>query len=106
VINPFTFDWDERLAAPERDSLLNKMADDIIGRGMQIPAAWIIEIHRPVMNIASQFGITLSPLLASLFPGGPAQMQKYIKLMQDRQNIDRLLILIDEKSGIDQLAAR
>jgi hypothetical protein len=106
MINPFTFDWDAPIDETEKDRLLLRMADVVVGRGLQMPVSWLLEIHRPVMNIASQFSITFSPFIASLFPGGPEEMQKYTKLMQDGKNLDQLLNMIDQKSGEKQLATR
>jgi hypothetical protein len=106
VINPLTFDWDATVEPAERDRLLNNIADTVVIRGLQAPVSWLLEIHRPLMSVASQFGITLSPFLASLFPGGPVEMQKYTKLLQDRQNLDLLISLIEAKTLEGQVAAR
>jgi hypothetical protein len=105
-VNPFAFDWDAPVDDVERDRLLNSAAEHIARRGLSVPAQWLLEVHRPLANIAGQFAITLSPVLACVFTGGAADMQKYTMLLRDRANIDRLIALIDEKTAEAPVAAR
>jgi hypothetical protein len=102
----FSFDWDAPLDNAEKDLLLNRLADQIAGRGIGVPAQWILEVHRPLANVAGQFAISFSPLLAPLFTGGAVDMQKYTKLLQDRSNIDTLIDLIEQKMTEATVAAR
>ena len=93
---PF-FDWDRPVGDDERDGILNKVAQQVVRRGLATPAVWMLEIHRPIMPLAGQMGIVFSPLLGTLFSGGAFDLQRYIKLMQRRENVDRLVALIEEK---------
>ena len=92
----FPFDWDAPVSDDERDKLLSKMAAQVVRRGLTMPAIWMLEVHRPVMPLAGQAGIVFSPFLGTLFAGGAFDLQKYIKLMQKRENVDRLIALIDQ----------
>jgi len=95
VAFPFVFDWDAPVPDDERDRLLGKMADQLVRRGLTMPAIWMLEVHRPIMPLAGQAGIVFSPFLGTLFAGGAFDLQKYIKIMQRRENVDRLIALID-----------
>jgi len=92
----FVFDWDVPLPDDERDRLLEKMANQVVRRGLAMPAVWMLEVHRPIMPLAGQAGIVFSPFLGTLFAGGAFDLQKYIKIMQRRENVDRLIHLIDQ----------
>jgi hypothetical protein len=92
---PFAFDWDAPVPDDERDRLLEKMADQVVRRGLAMAAIWMLEVHRPIMPLAGQAGIVFSPFLGTLFAGGAFDLQKYIKIMQKRENVDRLINLID-----------
>src|SRR5690348_4177614 len=95
---PFAFDWDTPISDDERDRLLAKMATKVVSGGLATPAMWMLEIHRPLMPIAGQIGIVFSPFLGTLFAGGAFDLQKYVKIMQRRDNVDRLIAMIEEKA--------
>ncbi|HEY3329551.1 MAG TPA: hypothetical protein VGK19_05980 [Capsulimonadaceae bacterium] len=101
-----TFDWDEPVSDAERDRIINLIAAQIAGRGLQSAAIWMLEIHRPLIPIAGHASIALSPFVATLFSGGAIDMQKYTKLMRDPVNIDLLIRQIERKSEDLAVAAR
>lgn len=103
MVNPFLFDWDAPVPDDERDRLLAKMADQVARRGLSLPAVWMLEIHRPIMPLLGQAAIAFSPFLGTLFAGGAFDLQKYTKLMQRQENVERLIGLIDERE--DELRA-
>jgi hypothetical protein len=98
VISSPDFDWDRPVPDDERDALLGKIADAVVARGLQTPAIWFLEVHKPLAPLGGQFGIALSPFLGIFFGGGAFDLQKYTKLLQSTQNIDLLIRLIDSKS--------
>lgn len=95
--NPFTFDWDAPVPDDERDRLLEKMANQVVKRGLALPAVWLLEIHQPVMPLLGQATIVFSPFLGALLAGGAFDLQKYTKLMQQRENVDQLIALIEQR---------
>jgi hypothetical protein len=97
MTNPFAFDWDNPVPDEERDQLLEKMADQVVKRGLTLPAVWMLEIHQPVMPLMGQAAIVFSPFLGTLFAGGAFDLQKYTKLMQRRGNVSRLIALIERR---------
>ena len=89
------FDWDAPISDSERDALLQRIARAVASRGLQTPAVWFLEAHRPLAPLGGQLGIALSPVLGIFFGGGAFDLQKYTKLMQHTENVDRLIRLID-----------
>jgi hypothetical protein len=88
------FDWDAELSDEERDALIEKLAQKVHGRGLYTPAILFLEMHKPVTYLASQSLILGSGLLAPLF--GPKQLQQFSKLLEKRQNVERLVNRIEE----------
>jgi hypothetical protein len=93
--NALAFDWDAPISDHERDALLERIATAVRSRGLQTPAVWFLEVHKPLAPLGSQFGIAFSPFLGIFFGGGAFDLQKYTKLMQSTGNVDRLIRLID-----------
>lgn len=105
MTNPFAFDWDAPVPDDERDRLLEKMANQVVRRGLAMPAVWMLEIHQPVMPLLGQAAIAFSPFLGALFAGGAFDLQKYTSLMRRRENVDRLIALIDRREEEMRAAA-
>jgi hypothetical protein len=82
------------LTTEERDRWLDRMAREITRRRMETPAAFALEMHRPLAFLGSQALLVAMPFFAGLV--GPENVLKFSRLMEDRQNIDRLLDRIEE----------
>jgi hypothetical protein len=93
----FGFDWDAPVPEEERERLLGKMAAEVARRGLETPAIWMLEIHRPVMPVVGQLSIAFSPFLGAFMTGGILELQRYTKLMRRRENIDRLVAMIEDR---------
>lgn len=100
------FDWNKPLAQPERDELVEKLAEHIVGRGLQAPAVWMLEIHRPLLPVVGQIGIVFWPIAATLLAGGASDWQKFTQLMREPTAIGELVRRIERKTEEQQLAAR
>jgi hypothetical protein len=106
MTNPLLFDWDEPVSNTDRDTMLARIAEQIKRRGLQTPAIWFLEIHRPLFPLGGQLAIGLSPFLALFFSGGAFDLRKYTKLMSDPQNVGILIRLIDSDAPAGGEAAR
>lgn len=82
-----------KLTNEERDQWLDRMAQEISRRRLEAPAAFALELHRPLAFLGSQALLVAMPFFAGLV--GPANVQKFSQLMEDRRNIDRLLDRIE-----------
>ena len=89
--------WTEDLSPEERDQLIEKLSNEITKRGLEVPAAFFLEMHKPLANIAGQSMIAFSPFLAPFF--GMSNVHDYSRLMMKRDNFDLLLDVIEAKAN-------
>lgn len=87
----FTFDWDAPVPDDVRDRLFDKIAWAVNRWRMALPVTLFLETTAPLSHLAGQGMIVGSPLLALLFPGGLADVQRVSKLLETPANV-RLLI--------------
>lgn len=85
--------WNEPLSQEEREHLLLTVADMVAKRGLQTPALFALEIHRPLAFIASQGMLAFAPLMAPLI--GLERLQQVSRLMAEPGAIDDLIARIE-----------
>jgi hypothetical protein len=93
------FDIDpERDPADEhaRDALIDSMARQVVARRLETPALFVLEAHRPLSVMAGQALYVGAPLLGVFF--GFSKVQQWARLLEDRDNIDRIIKRIEELS--------
>ena len=88
------FDWDAELTDDQRDALIEKLAQKVAQRGLQTPAILFLEMHKPLSFLAGQSLLLGSGFLAPIF--GPQNVQQIAKLVESRDNIERLIQRIEE----------
>ncbi|MFN3649869.1 MAG: hypothetical protein ACK47B_09820 [Armatimonadota bacterium] len=81
------------LSLEERDRLLDRMADEVLKRRLEVPAILALELHRPLTFLGSQAVALFTPMLAPAF--GLANLEKLYHLLEDRGNLDLLLERIE-----------
>lgn len=81
------------LAEEDRDRLLDAAAAAVVERRLEVPAVLFLEMNRPLSFVASQALIVFAPLLGPLF--GPERLERLTALLEDRENVDRLLDRIE-----------
>ncbi len=86
--------WKEPLSEEEKESLIERMAQFVVQRGLASPAIMMLTLHRPFAFIGSQAGIVFSPFLVPFF--GFERIDKLTQLMSERENWDRLIERIEE----------
>ena len=89
-------DWDTPLTVEERDQLIEKISSAVIARRMETPTILFLEMHKPLSFIASQGLVVSSPFVAPLV--GLDNVQLAVKLLEDRENVERLIDRIEEKA--------
>jgi hypothetical protein len=82
------------LTPEERDQILERVSQEVIRRRLEVPAVLALELHRPLTFLGSQALVLLTPLLGPAF--GLANLQKLAALLEDRSNLDRLILRIEE----------
>jgi len=86
---------DTEYTAEEQEQLLDRIADQIVRRRLELPASMFLEMHRPLRFFAGQGLLFASPLLGTFF--GLEEVYKFSRLVEDPTAIDRLLERIAER---------
>ena len=94
------FDWDAELSEAERDRLIESLVEKVHRYKMESAAIFFLEMHKPLTYVASQSMLLGSGFLAPLF--GPENVQKYSKLFETRENVERLIRRIEERYVLSQ----
>jgi uncharacterized membrane protein len=77
---------DVTLTDEERDRWIQRMAEEVARRRLEVPAVLLLEMHRPLTFLASQALVVSTPFLGALV--GPDNVL-------NRANLDRLLERIE-----------
>jgi hypothetical protein len=86
--------FNAELEPEERDRILDRVAHEVTRRGLEVPAILALEMHRPLTFLGSQALVVFTPMLAPAF--GIGNLQKLSKLLEERENLDRLIERIEE----------
>ena len=87
---------DAEYTPEEQERLLDRIAEQIVRRRLEMPAAMFLEMHRPMRFFAGQGLLLASPLLGALF--GLDEVYKLSRMVEDPATVDRLLERIEERS--------
>lgn|GEM_PF-1111211 len=82
---------------PEDLDLLEWIATAIVSRRMTVPAILFLESTRPLSFLGSQFLYFLEPIVRSVIKGD--QYRRVAVLMEDRANVERLLLAIEAREA-------
>ncbi len=103
----FQFDWDAPLPDEERDKLLNGAVKAVRKWRLEVPVALFLESSAPLGRIAGQGLVAFSPLVAPALPGGLSDVQRLHKLLEQPENLRRLIdLLMDTETNTEPNAAR
>src|SRR6266852_1022428 len=79
---------------PAPNELLDRIAAEVVRRGLVTPAVFFIELNRPLSFLAGQAAHMLFPFLAPVLGIGLAR--QVAELLEDPRNVDRLLNRIEQ----------
>ncbi len=88
------FDKRNSLSDERRDELIDKIARGTVERNLTAPAIFLLESVKPLTFIGSQVMVFFDPVVRSIFT-----FKEYNEIrlaLEDRQNLERLLIRIEE----------
>ncbi|MCS7245676.1 MAG: hypothetical protein N2504_05740 [candidate division WOR-3 bacterium] len=85
------------LGEEEKERLLNEVANRIVKMRLSDVAIFLLESSKPISFLSSQFLIFLRPFISVYF--SPQTYDKLIEILNDRNNIEKLIKLIEEKEG-------
>lgn len=92
--------WDDDITDERRDELIEKLAAKIVKHRMAMPAVLFLEMHKPFAFLASQTVILVSGFLAPFV--GIQNVQDYSKLMESRENVERLIKRIEQTEEVSK----
>jgi uncharacterized membrane protein YheB (UPF0754 family) len=85
--------------SPEKvDQIIDRAANFLVNRlpGVSDAAMFFIELYKPVTYIAGEFGrMSTIPFFAFLSNDSAENVQQYITVFEQRENLDRLIQRID-----------
>ena len=90
-------DWIDELPDEERDAVIEKISRKTVEHRMATPAILFLEMHKPVSFFASQSLVILSPFTAPFV--GMDNVQVASKLLEKRENVEKLIQRIEELSA-------
>ncbi len=82
---------------PEDLDLMETIASAIVDRRMTVPAILFLESTRPLSFLGSQFLYFIEPIVRSIIKGD--QFRRVAVLMEDRANVERLLLAIEAREA-------
>lgn len=91
------------LTDEERDAWIERAAREVVRRRMEVPAVFMLEMHRPLSFLGSQALIVATPFLGAL--AGTDNVLKLSKLLEDSRNVERLVDRIEELAAESQSLA-
>ncbi len=92
-------DPDRKILPDEQEAVLEKLAKQVVKRGMTVPAIIFLESVRPLNFIASQAMVFFEPIVQTVF-----NFKDYDNLrlaLEERQSIEILLLKIEELDAIE-----
>jgi|YelNatPaOPRAMG01_1025707.scaffolds.fasta_scaffold66240_3 hypothetical protein len=78
-------------------SLIEIVARKVVERRLEVPAVFFLEMNKPLSFIVGQSLLVAMPFLAPLL--GLQRVEQLSILLQDRENVDRLIQRIEELSS-------
>ena len=96
---------------PTDEELLERIAEWIVRRRLVAPAIIFLESHRPLSFVGSQAMIAAAPIVSFFEPliqalTGPGfgtnAYQRFAEMMEDRDNVELLIIEIERKNQDDR----
>lgn len=89
--------WQQDLTDEETDKLIDKAADMIRKRKLELPAMLFFESHKPLAFVGANTAVTFAPFLVPFL--GFDNVNDYSRLFSKRENIEELLNRLDQKEG-------
>ncbi|MBS1709539.1 MAG: hypothetical protein JSS65_12570 [Armatimonadetes bacterium] len=81
--------WETELSDDDRDALVDKIVAAIKKKGLESPAIFFLESHKPIAPFAAQAMVALSPFLVPFV--GVDMVDDCSRLMRKRDNIELVI---------------
>ena len=90
------FEWDAPLSDEDRDRILDKIVSAVRKWRLEVPAMLFLESTAPLGRLGGQGLVAFSPFVAPMMPSGIADVQRLHKLLENPENLRRLIDRIAE----------
>lgn len=91
---PLPTDLDAPLTDDERERLIDSVAQEVVRRGLSVPAILALEMHRPMAFVLGQGVVAAIPLIGPLL--GLERMRGAARLMTAPGGIEALIRRIED----------
>jgi hypothetical protein len=88
--------WDEEVSEAQTEQAIDRLADEIVRRGLQTPAIFVLEAHKPLHYIGSMAMVGVAPFIVPFV--GFDNVNNWSQIMAKRENIEMLIDRIESKS--------
>ncbi|MEZ4648723.1 MAG: hypothetical protein R3E97_08035 [Candidatus Eisenbacteria bacterium] len=82
---------------PKDRELLDKVADQIVRRGLTVPAVFFLESSKPLSYVGSQALLFLEPFIRAFLD--MESYSRFVRLLEDRDNYELLINVIEERDA-------
>jgi len=89
--------WDDEISPESTNETIDRLADEVVKRGLQTPAVFFLESHKPLHYFGSMSMVGLSPFLIPFL--GFDNVNNWSRIMAKRENIEMLINRIEERSA-------
>jgi len=86
------------------DELLSRIAGKVVEKEMTVPAIMLLEMVKPLSFLGSQALVFLNPIVSLVVSSG--DYYRFVRLMEDRANIEKLEIAIEEENARENARRR
>lgn len=90
--------------AAEDENLLTMIATRIVKMGLAVPAVFFLESSKPLSFLGSQALVFLEPFVKAFL--NLKSYDRFVSLMEDRKNVERLIVRIEQLEGERALAEK
>jgi hypothetical protein len=91
--------WDEEITHEDKEEIIEWAARELYKYGLETAAILFIESYKPISRVGSSMGqVFFTPLLPFLGDNAMIKGDKFFRIFQEKENVDRLLDRLEEIS--------
>lgn len=94
--------FDRPLSREACDRFIENMARTVVEKRMETMTIFMLDAHRPFSFMASQALLLTAPVLGAFF--GFNRINRWSRILEDRENLERLLQRIEALAGLRDAA--
>ena len=84
--------------------LMEKLSGEIVSRQLTVPAIIFLESIKPLSVLGNQLLVFANPLVSLVVSSG--NYYKFVRMIEDRENIEQLILAIERENARDAAAKR